>query len=105
LTKQTLPATQSGSERPGVPSFADIITGIEDAIAVDRPRRDLRATDRIRENLRLDSLALLELLTRIEERFGIELIEHPGVYSANTVGELVELIRSELIRSELAGDR
>jgi acyl carrier protein len=80
-----------------VPAPDEIIARLEQALAVDRPRRDLRPTDKIRENLRLDSLALMELLTRIEEQFDIELIDRPELYSAVvTVGDLVSQIQEVL---------
>lgn len=88
MTEQTVPAAGT------VPAAEEIIEGIAVAVAVNRPRRDLRMTDTIRENLRLDSLALMEVLTRIEEQFQIDLIDDPRVYSVATVGEMVELIQS-----------
>ena len=79
-----------------IPTADEIVSRIEDAIAADRPRRDLRMTDSIREDLRLDSLALMEVLTRVEEQFDIELIDTAEIYSVVTVGELVQVIRSTL---------
>lgn len=79
------------------PSAEEIVAGIEHAIAVDHPRRDLRLTDTIRDGLRLDSLALLELLARVEERFGVELVDRPELYtSVSTVGDLVTVIQDVL---------
>jgi acyl carrier protein len=80
-----------------IPSAEEILAGIEQAIAIDHQRRDLRLTDSIRDSLRLDSLALLELLTRVEERFGIELVDRPELYtSVSTVGDLVAVIHDAL---------
>jgi acyl carrier protein len=80
-----------------IPSAAEIVAGIEQAVAIDHPRRDLRLTDTVRDTLRLDSLALLELLTRIEERFDIELVDRPELYtSVSTVGDLVTVIQNAL---------
>jgi acyl carrier protein len=80
-----------------VPAAEEILAGVEEALAVGRPRRDLRLTDTVRDGLRLDSLALLELLTRIEERFGVELVDRPELYtSLSTVGDLVTMIRDVL---------
>jgi acyl carrier protein len=85
LAEQTIPAPE------------EIVSCLEQALAVDHPRRDLRLTDTIRENLRLDSLALMELLTRIEEQLDIELIDRPELYSSViTVGDLVALIQDVL---------
>jgi acyl carrier protein len=78
-------------------SADEIVVGLEEAIAADHPPRDLRLTDKIRENLRLDSLSLLELLARVEERFGIELVDRQELYtSVSTVGELVAVIQNVL---------
>lgn len=75
----------------------EIVGCLERALSVDHPRRDLRLTDTIRENLRLDSLALMELLTRVEEQLDLELIDRPEVYtSVTTVGDLVALIQDVL---------
>jgi acyl carrier protein len=80
-----------------IPSAEEVVAGIEQAVAVNQPRRDLRLTDSIRDNLRLDSLAMLELLTRIEERFGIEIVDRPELYtSVSTVGDLVTMIQDAL---------
>jgi acyl carrier protein len=80
-----------------IPSVEEVVAGIEQAVAVNQPRRDLRLTDSIRDNLRLDSLAMLELLTRIEERFGIEIVDRPELYtSVSTVGDLVTMIQDAL---------
>lgn len=75
----------------------EIVGRLEQALSVDHPRRDLRLTDTIREDLRLDSLALMELLTRVEEQLDIELIDRPELYSSvTTVGDLVALIQDVL---------
>jgi acyl carrier protein len=78
-------------------SAEEIVVGLEEAIAVDHAPRDLRLTDKIRENLRLDSLGLLELLARVEERFGVELVDRQELYtSVSTVGDLVAVIQNVL---------
>jgi acyl carrier protein len=87
---------------PTVPTAAEILTCIEDAIAADRPRPALQLSDTIRESLRLDSLALLEILTRIEDRLGIELIDAPAVYSVTTVSDLVDLITATVAEQQAA---
>jgi len=78
------------------PAPQQIMAVIEDAIAADRPRIRLQPTDTIRESLRLDSLSLLEILTRIEDHFGIELIDAPAVYAVVTVGDLADLIAATI---------
>lgn len=79
-----------------LPAPQQIIDVIEDAIAADRPRIRLQPTDTVRESLRLDSLALLEVLTRIEDHFGIELVDAPAVYAVVTVADLADLIAATI---------
>ncbi|MEC4015026.1 acyl carrier protein [Streptomyces sp. H27-D2] len=78
------------------PSIEAIVTKLEEAIAVGQPHRDLRLTDSIRADIRLDSLALLEVLTRLEDEFDIELIDTPKTYTTDTVGALAELIQEKI---------
>ncbi|GLV72711.1 acyl carrier protein [Streptomyces hygroscopicus] len=86
----------AATEAASAPAVEAIVATLEEAIAVDRPRRDLRLTDSISQDIRLDSLALLEVLTRVEDEFGIELIDTPETYTAGTVGDLAALIRSKV---------
>jgi acyl carrier protein len=81
-------------------SVEEITTRLEDAVAVNRPRRSLRQFDSIREDLRLDSLALLEVLSRLEDEVDIDLIDNPEVHSVITVGDLVRLIQSIMDESD-----
>jgi acyl carrier protein len=84
------------------PTRAEILTSIEDAVAADRPRPQLALTDSLQDTLRLDSLAMLEILTRIEDEFGIELIDAPAVYSVKTVADLVDLIATTITEQRTA---
>jgi acyl carrier protein len=61
---------------------------------VTRQRRQLRDDDRIVEDLSLDSLAMMELLVEIEDRFEVALFDAPQVQQVETVGDLVELIQT-----------
>ncbi|MBF6436578.1 acyl carrier protein [Nocardia cyriacigeorgica] len=70
-----------------------VLSAIEDELGVGRPRPDLRMTDSIREDINLDSLSLMEAMTRVEERYGIELIDNPEIGSVETVADLVGLIQ------------
>ncbi|WFB10761.1 phosphopantetheine-binding protein [Streptomyces sp. LX-29] len=94
MTENTAIDTAAGTAAPH--SIEAIVATLEEAIAVDRPRRDLRLTDSISQDIRLDSLALLEVLTRVEEEFGIELIDTPETYTAGTVGDLAAVIQSKV---------
>ncbi|WP_069812625.1 acyl carrier protein [Streptomyces sp. TP-A0874] len=98
------PTTASATaDRPVEYTTEEVLAKLEDAIAADRPRRDLRLTDSITQDIRLDSLALLEVLTRVEDEFDIELIDNPETYSARTVGDLVELVKATA-RAAAGGD-
>ena len=97
MTEKTGPATTATDAGPH--STEEVLRRLEDAVAADRPRRDLRLTDSINRDIGLDSLALLEVLTRVEEEFGIELLDTPETYTAATVQDLVELIQRKVADS------
>lgn len=61
---------------------------------VTRQQRQLRDDDRIAEDLSLDSLAMMELLIEIEDRFEVALFDAPQAQQVETVGDLVELIQN-----------
>lgn len=70
-----------------------VLSVIEDQLGVGRPRPDLRLTDSIRDDINLDSLSLMEALTRVEEIYDLELIDNPDIHSVQTIGDLVVLIQ------------
>ena len=70
-----------------------VLATIEDKISVGRPRLDLRMTDSVRDDIGLDSLSLMEALTRVEEEYDIALIDDEEIYQVRTVGDLVDLIQ------------
>ena len=70
-----------------------VLATIEDKIAVGRPRLDLRMSDSVREDIGLDSLSLMEALTRVEEEYDIALIDNDEIYQVVTVGDLVGLVQ------------
>ncbi|MCM6773141.1 phosphopantetheine-binding protein [Nocardia sp. CDC159] len=72
---------------------AAVLAVIEDQLGVGRPRPDLRMTDSIRDDIDLDSLSMMEALTRVEDHYGIELIDDPDIGAVATVGDLVTLIQ------------
>lgn len=57
--------------------------------------RDLRLSDRLREDLDVDSLLGMELLVQVEDAVGVELLNDPRVARLRTVGELVGLIEAK----------
>jgi acyl carrier protein len=56
---------------------------------------DLKPEADLRNDLRLDSLALAELLVLTEDCFGVE-FSHEEVRSATTLGQMIELIDNRL---------
>lgn len=54
--------------------------------------RDLRPGDRLLEDLAIDSLAAVELLVGLEERYDVELLSDPRLEAVATVGELLALL-------------
>ncbi|MGN9815039.1 acyl carrier protein [Streptomyces sp. SD11] len=97
-------STPSGTQRSGAqPSGAqpsETHTALEEIYAkVKRVQRDLRPSDRIVQDLGIDSLATLEILLALEERFGVALVDNPRTAGTATVGDLVALL------DELRADR
>lgn len=70
-----------------------VLAIVEDKLAIGRPRLDLRLTDSIRDDIDIDSLSLMEAMTRVEEEYGIELIDNEEIQNVVTVGDLVALIQ------------
>ncbi|QFZ20673.1 acyl carrier protein [Saccharothrix syringae] len=72
---------------------ADVLPALEEVYTrIKRISRELRPGDRIVADLGIDSLATVELLLSLEDRFGISLVEDPRAADVETVGDLVELI-------------
>ncbi|MFF7652057.1 acyl carrier protein [Streptomyces sp. NPDC007983] len=72
---------------------SETLTALEEVYAqVKRVQRDLRPTDRIVQDLEIDSLATLEILLALEERFGVALVDNPKAATITTVGDLVGLL-------------
>ncbi len=69
------------------------LSALEEVYAqVKRVNRDLRPADRIIQDLEVDSLATLEILLALEERFGVSLVDNPRAAKLQTVGDLVGLL-------------
>ncbi len=70
-----------------------MLAALEEIYAqIKRVHRELAPTDRIVADLGVDSLATLEMLLALEERFGIALVDNPAVARIDTIAELVALI-------------
>ncbi len=61
-------------------------------VAVMRRRRDLRPSDRIREDLGVDSMAALQLLVGLEEELDVALLDDARLKDVETVGQLTALV-------------
>lgn len=57
-------------------------------------RRDVRPTDRLYDDLSIDSLLANELLIALEDRYDLRLLHDPRVWKVATVGELLDAIRA-----------
>jgi acyl carrier protein len=78
---------------PDTSASAEILVALEEVYAqIKKVSRELRPTDRIVRDLDIDSLATLEILLALEERFGVRLIEDPRVARIDTVADLVGLL-------------
>jgi acyl carrier protein len=72
--------------------------------------RDVRAGDRLYEDLAIDSLLANELLIALEDRHGVQLLHDPRVWGAVTVEELLELVcdlraRQQVVANPATADR
>ncbi|MEV1330436.1 acyl carrier protein [Micromonospora costi] len=84
-----------------VPDADEVITGLRDALtgvldAADLARIDLDAIDADTPllSLPIDSLALMDLMTRVEDRFRVYIPEDRA-YAFTTVGEVVDYVRAK----------
>ncbi|SFQ03147.1 acyl carrier protein [Amycolatopsis arida] len=74
-------------------SAPDVLPVLEEIYAkVKRIHRELRPADRIVADLEVDSLATLEILLALEERFGVSLVDNPRAARVETVADLVALL-------------
>ncbi|MFF5176310.1 acyl carrier protein [Micromonospora sp. NPDC000089] len=65
--------------------------------SVTRIDRVIAPTDRI-QDLRIDSLHLMEILVALEEHYRIRLVEHEEVARVETVSDLHHLVSRQLDR-------
>ncbi|MFG2049334.1 acyl carrier protein [Micromonospora sp. NPDC048935] len=84
-----------------VPDADEILTGLRDALtgvldATDLARINLDAIDADTPllSLPIDSLALMDLMTRIEDRFRVYIPEERA-YAFTTVGEVIDHVREK----------
>ena len=80
-----------------MPSESAIETQIRTALAqhVKRDVSKVRAQDNLRADLGLDSLAMLELVFKIEEAFDLE-IPDDDLSKVTTVGDVIEYVQTRL---------
>jgi len=74
-------------------AHADTLTLVEAFYRdITGSKRDLRPADRLREELAIDSLVAVELLSQLEDHYGITLINGDATHGAQTVADLCELV-------------
>jgi acyl carrier protein len=80
-----------------MPPDSDIATQIRTALAqhLKRDASKIYPDDTLREDLGLDSLAMIELLFKIEEAFDLE-IPNDDLSKINTVGDVVSYVETRL---------
>jgi acyl carrier protein len=66
-------------------------------------QRRLWPQDRLVEDLQVDSLSGLELLVRVEDEFGIRLVDDERAGTVTTVGDLVALVAALLREGQTSG--
>lgn len=72
---------------------SEVITALEEIYSgLKGVHRDLRPADRIVADLEVDSLATLEILLELEQRFDVSLVDNPRAARIETVGDLVTLL-------------
>ncbi len=54
--------------------------------------RDVRPQDRLREDLAIDSLIAVEILTKLEDEHDIVLLDRPELQKIETLSDLVVLV-------------
>lgn len=76
---------------------SDVFSSVRTLIAQVSPTKvtEIRAESRLREDLALDSVASMELLSMIDEELGLEL-EMEDVLGITTVGAMVALATERL---------
>lgn len=82
----------------GEPAERDLTTQYLSAVEeihaqIKKVRRELRPSDHIVRDLEIDSLATLELLLALEDRFEVTLLDDPRTAGVETVGDLLTLLQ------------
>jgi acyl carrier protein len=96
----TTPEKTAGA-RPSDAHPAEVLAALEEAYAqIKQVSRELRPSDRIVADLGMDSLATVEILLTLEQRFGVSLVDHPRTSTVVTVGDLAALLAD--LRAEAA---
>lgn len=65
--------------------------------ANDVPFKSVEPGDRLKEDLALDSLNFLLVVSELEDRYKVELEESISSGRAETVGDVIEIVHSRLI--------
>lgn len=77
---------------------------IQEYLASDRDRSDIVMTSRIKEDLGLDSMGILEFIIAVEEKTGTRIDDLP-FYDAQTIGEVFTMLHEALARAQAKKER
>jgi acyl carrier protein len=74
-------------------SAPDVLATLEEEYSrIKRVRRDLRPSDRIVADLRIDSISAIEMLVRVEDLLGIAVVADPRIAGIVTVQDILDLV-------------
>jgi acyl carrier protein len=83
---------------------AQILEAVEAAYQdVKRTSRNLRGSERLYDDLDIDSLDAMELLTRLEDERGVDLVNDPRTANLKTVDDLLDLLQEVVPDTVVAG--
>jgi acyl carrier protein len=83
---------------------AQILEAVEAAYQdVKRTSRNLRGSERLYDDLDIDSLDAMELLTRLEDERGVDLVNDPRTAHLKTVDDLLDLLQEVVPDTVAAG--
>lgn len=89
--QQALQAPAADGEASFPPTLTDPLADVIREIAPEQARKPVKDEDRLAEDLRLDSLAMVQLASAIEDRLGVD-VDERAWEQVKTVGDLRRLL-------------